>query len=277
MLRTGTQLLLEGLVEKRAANLAPLPSSKLAGKTASSEADRLRLNANAKRWRERNPVKAAAAQRRWRDRNRANYNAARKVWRDKNREKVRKQSNARVAKWVALNPEKARQSQKQRNKTYLHKHREKVRLGLRTRYRQNHAFWRDYHKKWRANNPESRKRSMERRRQKYNTDPVYRLKCLAHCRLRQARKLGNGVGETKTFMETTAAVNEHICFYCLNPVLLKNIHIDHFMPLCLGGIHDSSNLVVSCAHCNEWKQGRHPYDFYVELDQFNNGTLSSTT
>lgn len=46
--------------------------------------------------------------------------------------------------------------------------------------------------------------------------------------------------------------NEQYCWYCGKP-LNGNRHIDHIMPLYLGGTHSKDNLAVSCQNCNDSK------------------------
>lgn len=38
-------------------------------------------------------------------------------------------------------------------------------------------------------------------------------------------------------------------------------HVDHVMPLILGGSNDATNLQILCAHCNMSKGGKHPVEF----------------
>ena len=49
------------------------------------------------------------------------------------------------------------------------------------------------------------------------------------------------------------------CAVC--KVRMDKFHIDHIMPLCLGGAHTVSNLQLLCPSCNLSKSGKHPIDF----------------
>ena len=40
------------------------------------------------------------------------------------------------------------------------------------------------------------------------------------------------------------------CRYCGSPPRGKALHIDHVVPVALGGSNDPSNLVAACADCN---------------------------
>ena len=49
-----------------------------------------------------------------------------------------------------------------------------------------------------------------------------------------------------------------ICAYCADPLTLKTMTIDHFVPRVLGGTDDLSNLMSACITCNCRKGARHP-------------------
>jgi len=50
------------------------------------------------------------------------------------------------------------------------------------------------------------------------------------------------------------------CFWCKEKVG-KDYHVDHVIPLALGGSNGPENLVVSCPRCNQSKGAQHPADF----------------
>lgn len=50
------------------------------------------------------------------------------------------------------------------------------------------------------------------------------------------------------------------CYWCEKKIG-ELYHIDHVMPLALGGEHTLSNLVVSCPHCNHTKSSKDPIKF----------------
>ena len=51
----------------------------------------------------------------------------------------------------------------------------------------------------------------------------------------------------------------HKCAYCGTHVVEgKNLHIDHVMPLALGGANHVANTVPACAKCNTSKGAKHP-------------------
>lgn len=59
----------------------------------------------------------------------------------------------------------------------------------------------------------------------------------------------------------------HNCFYCNLIVTDDNRHIDHFIPLSKGGLHDLDNLVISCSSCNLMKHAKMPDVFIATLSE----------
>lgn len=43
--------------------------------------------------------------------------------------------------------------------------------------------------------------------------------------------------------------------------ILANFHVDHILPLALGGTHDEKNLQLLCPSCNLKKHAKHPVEF----------------
>lgn len=54
------------------------------------------------------------------------------------------------------------------------------------------------------------------------------------------------------------------CPGCLNP-LQSNTHMDHYLPLKLGGKHEDSNIQLLCAACNLKKNAKHPERWLEEI------------
>lgn len=48
---------------------------------------------------------------------------------------------------------------------------------------------------------------------------------------------------------------------CCKRTLGDNYHLDHIVPLALGGKHEDSNLQLLIANCNQQKSSKHPIDF----------------
>lgn len=55
------------------------------------------------------------------------------------------------------------------------------------------------------------------------------------------------------------------CRYC--SLTLDKYHVDHIMPLALGGSNGPENLQILCGPCNLWKGSKHPEEFEAEFRQ----------
>lgn len=56
------------------------------------------------------------------------------------------------------------------------------------------------------------------------------------------------------------------CYYCGVPASLgvKQLHVDHVVPVALGGTNDPWNLVAACWDCNAGKTNGHPTDELID-------------
>ncbi len=79
-------------------------------------------------------------------------------------------------------------------------------------------------------------------------------------RYRAKVKSAGGAGVTKKFVEKLLVMQKGICVYC-RAHIVGGFHIDHILPLALGGAHDESNVQLLCPTCNVTKGALHPIDF----------------
>ena len=100
----------------------------------------------------------------------------------------------------------------------------------------------EYGRKYYANNPE-REKQYERNR---------RAKC-------------KGCTGSFTLADVDFLIRsqKYKCVYCEKSVK-KTFHIDHIMPLFLGGSNDKKNLQILCPTCNLKKNKKHPIDWAQE-------------
>ena len=142
-------------------------------------------------------------------------------------------------------------------------------------------------KEWVANNPE-RKKELDTRwyaehheqakqsRAKYHLEnPPDRIKVKATSakwaaehpearrireQNRRARKRKVGGGLSKGLIEKLFKLQKGKC-PCCGLALGSNYHLDHVMPLALGGEHEDSNMQLLRQRCNNQKHAKHPIDF----------------
>lgn len=169
-------------------------------------------------------------------------------------------SQIRVSEWKVRHPERAKALEMQIRVKYLSKHRLKINQRLRDRYNKDPEKWCKYACDW-AKKPENAKKIRNRFRKRYATDPLFRLKCSAYGREREARKRNATIGNIKPLLALLASKKSVPCYYCNEITLIKDIHLDHLRPLIKGGAHAAFNLVPACRTCNCHKQGQHPNRF----------------
>ena len=156
-----------------------------------------------------------------------------------------------VAKWRAAHPEENKAAQL----AWREKNRERSRLVS---------------QKWRE---EHRERHRAVARKYYNDN---REKCIASALAWQrenpskvavsrnnyrGRKRDNGGTLSRDIIATLLAEQDGKCTYCCEPLEGVRFHLDHFMPVKLGGMDDDSNVVLACPRCNLSKRHSHPLDF----------------
>lgn len=114
------------------------------------------------------------------------------------------------------------------------RHREMRLVRIRA-WREEH---RDYWQLWSQRNQESRRASSHRRRAR-----------LAAC----------GDNFTKDDVVAQRKRQHGRCYYC-GTRLKRGHHVDHVIPLCLGGGNGPGNIVLSCPTCNLSKGARLPHE-----------------
>lgn len=77
---------------------------------------------------------------------------------------------------------------------------------------------------------------------------------------RRARQQSNGGTISKDVDTKLLVLQRAKCAACRKE-LSGGYHIDHIMPLALGGPHDDKNLQLLCPSCNLSKHCKHPVDF----------------
>lgn len=85
----------------------------------------------------------------------------------------------------------------------------------------------------------------------------------AKVRNRYARQKGAEGRHTAADIEALLTAQRHRCIYCRSK--LVKCHIDHVVPLVLGGSNDKENLQILCPPCNLSKGAKDPVTFANQL------------
>lgn len=82
---------------------------------------------------------------------------------------------------------------------------------------------------------------------------------------RRARKLANGGKITAGIWMKRMSEQNGLCVYCNKDISGGGYHLDHIIPLKLGGMNSDSNIQLTCARCNLSKHDKHPLDFAAKM------------
>ena len=144
-----------------------------------------------------------------------------------------------VAKWRAANPEKIKTA----SAKYYAEHSDQARGNSAT---------------WKAANPK-RVKLLDARWRRGNPEKVKKYGRVVQHR-RRARKRAVGGSFTATEISHMLKSQKNKCAVCRQDIS-KSYHIDHIMPLALGGHNGITNIQLLCPFCNRSKHDNHPVDF----------------
>ena len=192
------------------------------------------------------------------------------------------EKRARAAEWQrnyrAANRNRFREVERQRRERrreyleqYQEDHTEDRRQRTRKWYIDNHEraleYARAYGKRLRANNLDKAKQNnrenyakhAEQRRQarrEYTARNPERV-AASNRNLRSARKRATG-SHTAADVKNLFAVQHGKCATCRSSLKESGYHVDHVMPIALGGSNGPENLQLLCPPCNQKKHAMHP-------------------
>lgn len=113
------------------------------------------------------------------------------------------------------------------------------------------GYLKKYSALWRKANPEKHRQN-EKAWRKANPEKARAIRTA-----RQARKRGAHGRHTGQQIKALLMMQGCKCANCLKSIKNK-YHVDHIMPLVLGGSNDISNIQLLCAFCNQSKHSKAP-------------------
>lgn len=193
-----------------------------------------KLHARDSAWKKGNPEKVKAYGVLWRLLNNEKEIDRNRSWRLSNPEKHK----ASVAAWKESNKEKYKETQA----AYRLLNRQKLKAKISVWRKLNQDKIKSASAIWHAKNPDSAKIISGNRR---------------------ARKLKAGGCLSRDLSVKLFKLQKGKCPCCGNP-LGENYHLDHRMPLALGGSNTDDNMQLLRSTCNQQKHAKHPIDFMQE-------------
>ena len=167
----------------------------------------------------------------------------------------------RNATWRKSNPDKVRANT---SRSYQ-RHRTK-RCAAKKHYRQTTPDYAERHresaKQWRLDHPEQYRAIRNKYLSKARKTEAYRLANRANSARRKMRRWRRPDGSPVYKERLAALLRRHNgkCYWCRKSYG-ETYHLDHVMPLAIGGEHDITNLVVSCPTCNLKKGVKTPMEW----------------
>lgn len=142
-------------------------------------------------------------------------------------------------------------------KSSYQKHKEKILAANRIWIIENKQRHIDLQKAWRDANRDSH-RNMIKQWELNNPDKV-KAKSLRSNNARRARLAGSSGKLSKGIVAKLLKLQKGKCAYCAT--VLHKHHLDHIIPLALGGKNTDDNVQLLCPPCNMSKGAKHPIDY----------------
>lgn len=157
-------------------------------------------------------------------------------------------------------PEVVKVQSERLRKAYI-ENRDALMEKRRARYQSNRDAELSRNKKWSDANREKHQ-ALNRQWSKKNPDAARALVAR-----RRARIVGApGDGYSKADINRLMDSQEGACAVCRCNLSESKFHVDHIMPLVLGGANDPSNIQLLCPTCNRSKGGKHPDDWHRQRE-----------
>lgn len=200
--------------------------------------NRDRIRQQQKAYRENNAEKINAS----RKKNAHKHAASNKAWADENKERIKAN---RAVYW-----EKNKERLTANKATYRAEHGDELRRKERERYKETY----NPDQTWAKLNPERNRETSAAWRA---ANPELRIIWESN---RRARKRASGGQLSEGLIERLFNLQKGKCACCSLP-LGDDFHLDHIMPIALGGPNTDDNMQLLRKSCNLSKNAKHPIDF----------------
>jgi len=160
--------------------------------------------------------------------------------------------------WYWKNRDRRIEYSKSLREKDIERHREKARKSQKKRYQEDPSKFRKRSKRWAEKNAE-RFREIRREWVKNNPEKAKELAHNRRSRMKNAEGSFSASDITRIFSS-----QEGRCAGCKSPIDGSNYHVDHIMPLALGGSNWPSNIQILCPPCNLSKGAKHPDEWAKE-------------
>lgn len=185
-------------------------------------------------------------------------------WAVNNKEKIKQT----YSEWRSKNKDKEKSAQKkyvEDNKEKVKKYQAKWRLENAEKLKKDKAAWQlsnaEKIKKRRAEKYAANADKMREEKRKYYAENAESFKIRAHNRRVKITESGEKLSQGLT--HKLFKLQKGRCACCKLP-LGSDYHMDHVMPLALGGTNTDDNIQLLRAVCNKQKHAKHPIDFMRE-------------
>jgi 5-methylcytosine-specific restriction endonuclease McrA len=216
----------------------------------------------AKRYRQENKEKTAVRSKVWREVNKEKTAVRSKVWRESNKEH---QASFKKT-WYEVNKDRLVVTQK----AYQEINKEKIAVKKKAHYEKNKEHILVKSKTYREENKE---KIAVRDKVWYKANQE---RWLVYSHKRRALKRNAEGGYMHTDITTLLTTQDSKCVYCKTDLIMTGkgkYHIDHIMPLFLGGNNFTENLQLLCPACNLSKGHKHPDIYEKQINHNQNKEL----
>lgn len=117
----------------------------------------------------------------------------------------------------------------------------------------------DYGREWWAANGKSKQYHV-----KWRAENRYKARIVSQNRRKAVREGKVSFDIVDRLLEKQDYECAHSLWWCKADFLFERFHVDHIMPLALGGKHEDNNLQLLCTACNLAKGPKHPDDFILQ-------------